>query len=100
MCVVNRVFDHARGQRTPGPIRFLRTFGQFYAEMPFNQSGQAKFLNSQQSGRDYSIEDPIRLEIKRSAKQSQIKIGAVNHNLFFLQKIRERLKTETGQWID
>src|ERR1700682_4120475 len=100
MRVVHRILHHPLGQRTPRPIRLLRSFCKLDAEEALNQRGQTEFANAEQARRDYRVENLARREVQTAAKQPQIIICAVQNN-FLLRKYRaQRRKIQLRQWIN
>ena len=57
MHIINRVFRHARRQRSLCPIRLLRTLQQREIEITFQQRGQAKFTNAEETSCNQCVED-------------------------------------------
>src|SRR5437868_4270856 len=100
MCVVDRVLEHASRQRTPSPVRFLRSLGQFDSEVTLDERSQTEFAKTEKARRDDGVENSACGKIQTAAEQSQIEIGAVQHDLLVAERSAERRQIKTAQRID
>src|SRR6266404_2824350 len=100
MCVVYRIREHSRRQRTPRPIRLLRTFRQLDTEVAFYQRRQTEFTNAKQAPADQRVENSARNEVQTAAKHSQVVVRAVQNNFLAFQRSPQRRKIDIRQRVD
>src|SRR5207248_1953771 len=71
MHIIDRVFRHARRQRSLCPIRLLRTFQESESKITFHQRSEAKFANAKETSCDQCVEDSFRCEIQAATQHSE-----------------------------
>ena len=70
MHIIDRVFRHARRQRSLCPIRLLRTLQEGKSEITVHQRSEAKFANAKETSCDQCVEDSLRCQIQTATQHS------------------------------
>ena len=87
-------------QWAPGPVRFLRAFHQSHTKKFLDQRRQAKRPNPEQPRRDDRVENSCRDKTEATAKQAQIEVRALKHDLLARELFRKRREIDFRQRID
>src|SRR5436305_14234742 len=70
MHIIDRVFRHARRQRSLCPIRLLRTYQESESKITFHQRSEAKFANAKETSCDQCVEDSLRCQMQTATQHS------------------------------
>ena len=100
MRIVPGVTLHSLGQRTQGPIGFLRTLLQFDAEVFLDQVAEPKLPQAKQARGQHGIEDGAGHELVVLAQEPQVVVRAVHDQFVAGQGIKQRVEVKTGQRIN
>ena len=98
--VLDRVIEHLRRERTPGPVGLLRGFGEFHPEVALDERGEAEFRNAAEARGDHGVEDAFRCRKADAAEQAQIVVGAVNNELLAVEGREKGIERKAGERID
>ena len=100
MRVVAGVILHLPGERTAGPVGFLRAFDQLDAEVLLHQGREREFRVAGQPRRDHRVEHGAGLGEPGPAHEPQVVIRAVEDQELAGEHLEKRPEIEARQRID